>query len=115
MKKNKIKMKHTVESLEKQGYIGCMRNEFTGNLITGVNFVLDNIAWTMNNKPYRLKYTNHDISGKVSVRIENENWIPEDHYDYFAERPMTNEEIIEADKRLAEMGMSVDRKKEISK
>ena len=102
-------MKYTVESLQKQGYTGCMRNELTGNVISGVRFVLDDIAWTANNKPYRLKYTYHDISGKVSVRIENENWIPEKLHDYYAERPMTNDELLEADKRLAKIGMSVDR------
>lgn len=103
-------MKHTVESLEQQGYIGCIRNEFSGNVITGVRFVLDDIAWTANNKPYRLKYTNHDISGKVSVRIENENWVPGKIHDYYAERPMTDDELLEADKRLAELGMSVERR-----
>ena len=105
-------MKHTAESLEKQGYTGCMRNKLTGNVIPGAHFVLDDIAWTANNKPHRLKYTNHDISGKVSVRIENENWIPEKPHEYYAERPMTEDELNEADKRLAEVGMSVDRKKE---
>lgn len=108
-------MKHTVESLEKQGYTGCMCNELTGNVKRGVHFVLDNIAWTANNKPHRLKYTNHDISGKVSVRIENENWLPYTHYDCYAERPMTEDELAEADKRLAELGMSVDRKREVLK
>lgn len=86
-----------------------MRNELTGNVTRGCNFVLDSIAWTANNKPYRLCYTNHDISGKVSVRIKNECWIPQKHHTCYAERPMTDAELVEANKRLDEIGMSVNR------
>ena len=66
--------KHTVESLKENGWIGIAKSKITGNERNS-NCVLDSIAWTANNKPYRLKIKID--KNLVYVWIENEHWVPE--------------------------------------
>ena len=101
-------MKHTVETLKQLGYKGVQLNNWTGNKVEA-DYVLDNIAWTMNNKPGRLCYKNDDVKGKVYISIKNENWAPATSYERYAERDMTASELLEADKRLSKIGMIVNR------
>lgn len=101
-------MKHTVETLKQQGYKGIQCNNWTGNKLEA-DYVLDNIAWTMNNKPERLHIKEDDVKGKIYVSIKNENWTPAKSHELYAERKMTKSELLEADKRLAKMGIKVNR------
>ena len=101
-------MKHTVETLKQQGYKGIQFNTWTGNELEA-DYVLDNIAWTMNNKPERLCYKNDDVKGKVYISIKNENWTPAKNHELYGERKMAESELLEADKRLAKMGIKVNR------
>lgn len=101
--------KYTVESLKQKGYIGVQHNTMTDHKMLNANYVLDKIAWTANNKPQRLCFINNDVSGKVVVRIKNEQWTPYTTLDCYAERDMTKEELVSADKRLAKLGMMVNR------
>ena len=102
-------MKYTVKALKELGYIGIQSNLWTGNKVEA-NCVLDDIAWCMNNKPERLQSKCDDVRGKVYVTIKNENWVPATSYERYAERDMTESELLEADKRLANIGMIVNRK-----
>ena len=101
-------MKQTIETLKQQGYKGIQGNMWTGNIVEA-NYVLDDIAWCMNNKPERLHIKNDDVKGKVYVSIKNENWTPTTIYERYAVRDMTDRELREADERLAKIGMIVNR------
>lgn len=101
-------MKYNVETLKQQGYKGIQLNNWTGNKLKA-DYVLDNIAWTMNNKPERLCFKNDDVKGKVYITIKNENWTPALSYERYAERDMSESELREADKRLSKIGMIVNR------
>lgn len=100
--------KHTIESLKQQGFKGYQYNTMTGNLVEA-NYPLDNMAWTMNNRPDRIRSTNDDLGGIIRLHIENENWTPSTNLEVFVERPMTEQELQEADARLAKMGVTVER------
>ena len=81
--------KHTVESLMENGWIGVQRHKITARE-TNARYVLDSLAWTINNKPYRLKLQFKD--NKVYVWFENENWTPpKNHYEYMY-RDLTEQE-----------------------
>lgn len=101
-------MKYTVEALKQKGYKGIQCNNWTGNEIEA-DYVLDNIAWCMNNKPERLQVKDDDVKGKVYITIKNENWTPATSHERYAVRDMTKSELLEADKRLAKIGMKVNR------
>lgn len=101
-------MKQTVETLKQQGYKGIQLNNWTGNSVEA-DYVLDNIAWAMNNKPERLFYKNDDVRGKIYISIINENWTPATSYERYAERDMTANELSEANKRLAQLGIIINR------
>lgn len=102
--------KVTVETLKKMGFIGFQLHTMTGNLLEA-QYPLDNFAWTLNNRPDRIRTVNNDIGGNVRLFIENENWVSKTNTEIFIERPMTEQELIEADARLAEMGITVNRGK----
>lgn len=101
-------MKLTIENLKQEGWKGIQRNNWTGNELEA-NYVLDNILWTLKNKPERLQYKNDDVRGKVYVTIKNENWTPAQNHELYAVRNMTAGELLEADKRLAKLGITVNR------
>lgn len=100
--------KATVETMKAKGWKGYQVNTMTGNKVEA-NYVLDKIAWVANNEPQRLSPTYNDVGGTKIIRIENENWTPYTTLDCYAERPMTAEELAEADKRLEKIGLYVNR------
>ena len=100
--------KVTVETMKAKGWKGYQVNTMTGHKVEA-NYPLDNIAWTANNKSQRLVETNNDVGGTKILRIKNEQWTPYTTLDCYAERPMNAEELAEADKRLAKIGMTVNR------
>lgn len=103
-------MKYTVEILQKMGYKGYQRNTMTGHTLEA-RYVLEDIAWRANNRPEQLQFTKDDIGGMIRVHYSAGGGASPTNLANYAERPMTAEELIEADERLAELGMTVERKK----
>lgn len=90
------------------GWRGYHVNSITGEAVPA-NYFLDNIAWTMNNKPKNLVYQQKDLLGEVYVYIKNDFWTPFKWTERYAARAMTESELREADERLAKMGISIKR------
>ena len=103
-------MKYTVEILQKKGYKGYQRNTMTGYTLEA-RYVLEDIAWRANNRPELLQFTKDDLGGMIRVYYSAGGGASPTSLANYAERPMTAEELIEADERLAELGMTVERQR----
>lgn len=107
-----MKKKNTAETLEAEGWRGCIYNSATGNVVsTSAHYVLDKTAWVLNNRPERTRTTHQDIRRTIRIDILNEgaNWIPPSRFEEYIERDMTEQEIEEAEARLKVMGVTVTR------
>lgn len=107
-------MKQTVDTLKAAGWTGYTKGKITGNVFPA-RHVLDSMAWILNNQnkencQWTIRTTYDDLGKKVRVHFICRAWIPEKPYEEFAERNMTEAEIAEAEKRLAEMGVTVVRR-----
>lgn len=107
-------MKQTVDTLKAAGWTGYTKGKITGNVFPA-RHVLDSMAWILNNQnkencQWTIRTTYDDLGKKVRVHFICRAWIPEKPYEEFAERNMTEAETAEAEKRLAEMGVTIVRR-----